>query len=285
MKKILFTTAYSKHSKNVWRYTLELAKYFNAAITLMHVYESDKLTEITDEEEYLAFDADSNDTTFAEQQAMEETEKLQEFAKVHTTSKYKGIPIDVFATDGFVADSIIKEQERGQYDLVVVGTVTRKLSERIFGSVSIKVLNGVNSSVLLIPPDVAFYGIQKVIYTTNFEERDQVAIQYLLDWIQAFQATLHLLHVSPNSSASKIAKEKMSKLMDNFKQDGNREKMTYQLLEGPETEMIEEYRQFTGSDMIALLSHKKGFFSKLFDTSLTEELAVETMIPLLVLKG
>jgi hypothetical protein len=38
MKKILFPTAYTTHSKVAYRYTQKVAQYFNTGITLVHIY-------------------------------------------------------------------------------------------------------------------------------------------------------------------------------------------------------------------------------------------------------
>lgn len=40
MKKILFPTAYNPHSKVAFRYAQKLVQYFEASITLVHIYES-----------------------------------------------------------------------------------------------------------------------------------------------------------------------------------------------------------------------------------------------------
>ena len=284
MKKILFTTAYGKHSKNVWKYTLHLAKYFQASITLMNVYKQDTLAEIIDEERYLENEYQDDVPLLSEDQYEEELQTLKVFATEHTSKRFKDIPLDFYVTEGFIANSILEMQASNADDLVVMGTAQSRFSDRLFGNVALKVLNDATCAVLLIPPDSIFFGINKIIFTTNFEPSDRQAIRYLLEWSKAFDSRVHLLHIYPNPKARKLAIEQMDVLMKSFENINDRERLAFQLLEGDKAEMLETYRAFTGSDMIALFPQKRRFFSKLFDASLTKQLAQETLIPLLVLK-
>ncbi len=285
MKKILFTTAYGKHSKNVWKYTLQLAKYFQASITLLHVYNQDTLAEIIDEERYLDFDYADYTPELSEDQYLEELQDAKVFAEENTSKSFKGIPLNFHISKGFIANTILETQVSKGFDLVVMGTAQERFTDRLFGSVALKVLNDATCPVLLIPPNSTFWGIKKIIYTTNFEPHDRKAIDYLMEWSKAFGSTVHLLHVYPNALAGKLAIEKMNALMKSFERTEEWDYLTFQLLPGDKAKVIEEYRAFTGSDMIALFPQKRRFFSKIFDASLTKQLAKETLIPLLVLKN
>lgn len=284
MKRILFTTAYGKYSPNVWKYTLHLAKYFQASITLMHVYKQDTFAEVIDEERYLTNDSPDNVPMLSEEQYKEELQNLKVFAAENTGKRFLNIPLSFYVSEGFIANTILEAQASGDFDLLVMGTTKERFSNRLFGSIALNVLNDSTDPVLLIPPDSTFYNIKKIIFTTNFEPGDRQAILYLLEWSKAFDAKVHLLHISPNSMAEKIALEKMNDLMKSFDNTKERQQLTFQLLKGEKAKAIEEYRTLTGSDMIALFPQKRRFFSKVFDTSLTKQLAQETLIPLLILK-
>ncbi len=282
MKKILFTTAYALSSKNTWQFVIRLAKHFGAQITLMHVYEDASVSFLLGnlDEEMV-----ENLETFNASKFEEEKKRLHKFVIDNTPKEDYSAAVKFIVATGNTASAILQEEQENNYDLIVMGTTTSSsLTDALIGSVSQKVLSQATTPVFLVPPMAAYHGIKKIAYATNFESGDLNAIQHLMEWVQAFDAKLHLLHVDRKTYGGTQAAERMENLIRIFKENSESDSISYQLLEGNITKSIEEYLKITGSDMIALTTHKRGFFAQLFDSSVTNQIALESMVPVLIYK-
>jgi nucleotide-binding universal stress UspA family protein len=282
MKKILFTTAYSNSSKNTWQFVLRLAQHFGAQITLMHVYEDASVSFVLGNLDEKMVE---NLENFNASKFEEEKNRLHKFAVENTPKQDYALSVKYIVATGNIASAILQEEQENNYDLIVLGTTTSSsFSDTLFGSVSQKILAQATTPVFLVPPMAAYHGIKKIVYATNFEQGDLMAIQHLMEWIQAFDAKLHLLHVDRKTYGGTQAAERMENLIRIFKESSGADSLSYQLLEGNITKSIEEYLKMTGSDMIALTTHKRGFFAQLFDISVTNQIATESMVPVLIYK-
>lgn len=283
MKKILFTTDFSKYAPNTWKYALKLAQHFDAEITLLHVVQTVQASFSGDgvmEEMY-----EDQTLLFQEQEYKKALLKLEDFSIKNTPKQFHSIPLAYKAAFGFISSAIIEEERTGGYDLVVVGTSTTPVfPQRILGTVATKVMNQTTTPVFLVPPTARFYGIRKIIYATNFAAGDTDAIKLLMEWAYVFKSKLHLLHVKQASVEAQQAADKMKQLIARFETDNETDIIVQQILEGNIVKGIAAYIEFTGSDMVALTRHKRGLFERLFKSSVTNTMSMETMIPVLVFK-
>ena len=286
MKKILFTTAYSEGSKYIWEYTLRLAKYFNAQITVMHVAEMVKELHYASDQSMM--DEEWRNFPELDQEGNVENEKLKlrDFITKNTHERFNLIPFHFVVSSGSVSEAILEEEATGEYDLVVIGTSQgNSLGERVFGRTSEKVVDGSNTPVFLVPPKAKYISIEKIVYATNFEFHDLKCINEMFHWMEAFYAKLHLLHVYKEDTDAKKAMDKMLTLMRTFQEPNEAGVMTFQVMKGDVVKNIEDYLLLSGADLIALCNNKKGVLSRLLDESITHQLSAESMVPILVFKN
>lgn len=282
MKNILFATAHSAFSKNTWKYVLRLAQHFGATVTLLHVFEEPSPIFAGDGimEEF----ANGNMDKFKAEQHKREVEKLRAFAQDKPKQYHSVITKGLVRIDvGGIANTILKEEQTGKYDLLVLGTATKaKLINRILGSVSKSIVNESNTPVFLVPPSGFFRGINKIAYATNFKYDDIGRMNRLLEWMKVFDAELHLLHVYEKDNEKSDAIAKMNRLMTHFQ--GTGAKLHHELIKGKVIDSIRNYMSLTKMRMIALNTHKRGMLAQLFQASETDELAFESAVPVLVFK-
>jgi len=283
MRQILFPTAYSSQSKAAYRYAQKLAQYFEAGITLVHVYQSPTIVlakHATKKNEL----ANQDGETFADNLWAEELEKLKAFAAEMQAKQFQDIPLDYIATDGPVIDQLLQVQQQNKFDLAVMGMRRHQTTERLFGNTVYRLIDHLNCPLLLIPPGARYLGINKIIYSTAFEVGEKDAIEHLMDWCSTFEATLHLAHVHKLGNQEK-GNQQMDLLLQDFQEELEGGILTTQLLEGKIPKAISEYIDFTGSDILAIHKRPQGFWKQLREGSLTKTLSEEVMIPLLVLKS
>ena len=283
MKEILFPTAYSSHSKVAYRNAQKLAQYFGASITLVHVYESPgplMTGSIALENEL----ASKSLQSFADRQWAEQMDKLKDFAEEMNAKQFQDISLDFIVTDGIVLDELLEINRKNHFDLVVMGMRRHNLISRLFGNTTYGLIDKMDCPVLLIPPDAHYMGVDRIVYGTAFEFGDIKAIDHLMDWCQAFDANLHVLHVYSKEDKQE-ASQKMTKMINHYQEEQDKGVIEFKLSEGKIAEALEQYIDFSKADILAIHRRKQGFWQRINEGSLTKQLAEEVKVPLLVLKS
>jgi len=282
MKKILFPTAYSAHSKIAFRYAQTLAKYFEASITLIHVYEK-SVPVVTslgmvskDELKEFAFSKESR--------YKDQIGRLYSFAASLKSDEFADVSLDFIAVEGDTITKLIEIQQEAKFDLVVMGTRRAGLADRIFGTTTSTLIDKMTSPILLIPPDAFYMGIDKIIYGTALEFNDQETIKELLEWCQVFEAKLHLLNVHTEED-SISANKKMAYLKSTYESESLLGIMTFQTMEGDLVNAIKSSVNVASADILAIHKRKQDFWERIIEGSLTKTLTETVKIPILVYNG
>jgi len=282
MKQILFPTAYTPHAKIAYRYTQKLAQYFNAGITLVHIYSNpnpfpDSELEFVDEPKQQSM-MDSDDERWEE-----ELSKLKAFASEMNTKQFHDIPMDYVVTDGNVVVELLEILKQENFDLLVMGMRKRNVISRLFGSTANQLIEKVDCPILLVPPGTTFLHIDKIVYGTAVKFGNRNAIDRLLDWAQAFDASLHMLHLYRSKNKEADAKL-MTDLKEEFKPENEAGIITFQMLEGNTKDILNWYTAFQGTVLLAVHWRKQGMLQEIMEGNLTNALVEKATAPLLILK-
>lgn len=269
MKKILFPTEFSKHAPAVFNYAVELAYFFEAKLIMVHAFGKPEVRATSQKSL-----ADKADTV---------VEKLVDLVDNHIPADYKDkIKIDYHAKVGFPAESILELALEEEVDLIVMGMTGRTNAlETIFGSCALAVLNRADCQVLAIPEKAKFEGIDNIAFTTNFEFMDFEAIHYLKKWSKVFDAPIHCLHIVEKNENETVALKKMMVIRETFKDDPMVEG---DIRLGDFVNGIEKFAKSKKADIVAMLSHKRNFISRIVESSSMKGVAKRISIPLLVIK-
>jgi nucleotide-binding universal stress UspA family protein len=184
-------------------------------------------------------------------------------------------------------DSLVKAinntAEAGNYGLVVMGTAgADNLSRHFFGTHTVEVLEKVNVPLLIVPADFYQSDIRKIVYATNYQEGDDQSIVQLINFADTLQAELTILHVSDKGKPAN---------METFEayRDFISERFYYNIplkIEQVSYSDVEEgllnYMQQNQTDLLAMLTRKRGYFGEMFHESLTKKMALLAEYPLLV---
>lgn len=282
MKKILFTTAYTNHSKEAFRYAQQLAYHFGASITVVHVYPSLSPIFISNGELTEYEDSYPSEAS-ADHQWQEQVLHLQAFVEELTLEQFQDIEIDYIATDGDVVEQLLEIQQTNQFDLVIMGMRRHNRLGRLFGNTTYAMIDQVDCPLLLIPPDTHFMGIEKMIYATAFELGEVRSIDWLLDWCLAFDSRLHILHITSKEEHGN-AMRNMVTMMEHFQKENEAEIINFQILDGKVADLVKTYTSKQHADLLTVHHRKRGFWQRLKEASLTKQLSEDLKVPLLVLK-
>jgi hypothetical protein len=165
--------------------------------------------------------------------------------------------------------------------MIVMGTKgTSGITEKLLGSVASHVIQHANRPVLAIPDEARFAGIHHITYATTFDEQEFKVIDGLLAFAKLFDAQISCVHIQQKT-------DKWIHLQHDFfrniySNELSHEKMDFFILNSEEVvEGLSHFAMERESDVIAMLTHKRTAFSRLFHPSITRKVALHSEIPLL----
>ncbi|MFA6086948.1 universal stress protein [Mucilaginibacter sp.] len=174
---------------------------------------------------------------------------------------------------------IIQERKVG---LVVIGSRTDSAIDHvIFGSDTMDVIDHAACPVLVIPPKAEMNKLKKVTLAIAFELADINAISYMTDLGRQLGFELEVVHVSlPEENDDPVKENAVLAHLNTVKQ----EHITYQEVGGKDViRRLNKLCKESCSDMLALVHHRDGFLSGLFDRSTTATALDNQAIPLMVI--
>lgn len=275
MKTILFPTDFSVNANNALDYAIGIAKRENSEIVLIHAY-------------YNIFVSGEIPAQFILEQ-MENTKKeagnkLAELNKKVTIEKIKCRTITYEDT---AVQMIIEESKKLNPDLIIMGTKGASgLLGNILGSTTSKVIEKVKCPVLVIPEHALFRPIQNILFMTEYQESDIMAIKFIAEFALLFDACLTIVHVCEDEeSLVKVEEEKMENFRIKLTQATNYEKLVFKIsYEDDFIQSLDHYTKNIFPELIAMSTHPRGVLEKLFQSSNTRKVVLETQIPLMTFR-
>ena len=270
MKTILVPTDYSNAGNNAMHYAAALAREAEAKLVL---YNALKLP---------VHAANTLLTANSLSKLINENKvKLQRLAA--DVSKQYGIEVEPYCSVSIVAEEIIELVEKLKVDLVVMGMREGSDDFGYFGSVTAYVVEQALFPVLVIPEEVSFQGIERILFACdNNCIRPENKLPILKDIALTFQAEVEVLHVNkvkePIEVEEAVHHEKPSGLEEILKGVGHvyRDVTDEHVLSG-----IEKGVRSYQADILVMIPNHTGFWDSLFNRSKTRKMALTTNVPLL----
>lgn len=153
MKKILVTTDGSDHSKKALLEAKQLGEYSGADVVIMHVMKEVVINPYGTMEHSNLFSKSTTDQGDFAEKVFHDAKKMAETLLEDSLALFSDFPREVktILIRGDAGDEIIREAEKGGYDLVVMGSRgLGTFSRAMLGSISNKVLNHVDVNVLIV---------------------------------------------------------------------------------------------------------------------------------------
>lgn len=272
MNTILFPTDFSDSARNAFTYALHLADKINASITTLHVERYADLDALhlpsTAKRLQELIQNDDLETYRAEAKLMHEEAAKEFLQKVELTHLLKS---------GEIVDTILKTAKEENADMIVMGTKGASgLKEIFMGSVASNVIEDSPIPVLAVPDEASFSSIDKIAYATNLEYLEESILQQAVDFATLFGAEVRIIHI--NVSHTNYADEKMDKWRERFK---HRRNVSFEVVPGTDIlKGITKYVEDNDIDILAMLTHRRTFYQKIFTVNYTEKVCLHTDVPL-----
>lgn len=277
MRAILFPTDFSDIATNAFVYALHIAKSIDAKIYVLYTYVEPVLSathaghpELIGEV-YQTIELNQFETYKKKTQGMREIAEKEGAAEVELVFLFE---------EGPVASVVKKIAEREKIHLVVMGTHGESgFLSKIIGSNTVNVIKSIQNPVLAVPPHAKYQGIKRVVFTTLFRDKDKPALREALVMAKAVNARLDCLNILRNSKVDDILLQ-----TENWRHEFPNEDINYVLLDEVESveNTITTYLLENNIDILAVVKRNRSFFDRMFNNSVSNNLAFHSKVPILV---
>jgi len=267
MKKIIVPTDFSTSSDNAIKYALNLAKVFNAEISILHAFYPGK-------ELNTGYMIDP-DIELKRRARLEELER--QLADKESEDEANAVKISSKFVLGFPIEEIVTQSKNADQIVVMGATGTSGVIGRLFGSVSSNVVQQAECPVLLIPSNANFKSYENVMYASDQAMLDDQVERLFVPWIEKFTTKIHVVHIRKDNE---VVKEYERKIFDNVHPDYLSRK---DIVSDKVVTSLNEYAEKEQIDLLVLSTRRKSFWENLVHTSITKEMALKPSLPILIL--
>lgn len=274
MKKILVPTDFSKGADNAIKFAMALAKKEKAKIVLVHAFDISKIIPYTFTPSLMI----EKDIKANEQKT---NIKLRAVCFMIRESK---IECEYFNKIGPAVSVILETIKESKPDLVIMGTKGASgIKEMLMGSQTASVIEKAKCPVIAVPANAIFKGIKKIMYATDYNKNDIMALKEVVEIATLFNAKITVLHVSDEKFYPFNEKAYLTDFKNKVEKKIKYKKIAYKLAFGKHlTNVIEKQIQKASANLLAMSTRHRNLIEKIFDGSVTKKMAFHTRFPLLV---
>ncbi|WP_276496358.1 universal stress protein [Pontibacter litorisediminis] len=282
MKTILVPIDYSNNSRNALAYALEIARVTGAELVLFHAFYP-----------IMTPPASLNATDVI--LALEEgkARSLEDFGRINLAEigtanghlgAYKNLRLKAVAKMGGSYEMILEAIRQQEAELVVMGMQGGgALSQALLGSNTISVMQESKVPILAVPENIPFHRFEKVLFATNLSKMPATAdLEPLRDFVMAFQAKLHVLHLYRNNLQLASFDPHMAQEQLAAKLQGIEMSFAYDISEEVASD-IQQHIQELQADLLVLIPQRHNFLERLLNKSVTGKITAHPLVPLLAL--
>lgn len=265
IQKVLILSDFSEVSFHLLTYGSALAQYLNAQVWVQHAY-------------YIPSNVAGE--TLVPEDVREHYEKRIRLSFDRLKEKLPLLEekeVSLVVNYGDLVTEMNRLIDREQIDLVMVGNHGGGFLTNILGSHTVKVIQHAHCPVLSVPKQATFHPYQRLVWATDLKPIHAETWDYLTAFVQTFQTHLDIIHVGEKSEEF----EKTSLIMYSGCHTFSHRFFNLYL---PDIEKgIQQHIHDYQNDLLVLLPHAHSFFDRLFQKSITRQLAFQGNIPLLTI--
>ncbi|MEM1136596.1 MAG: universal stress protein, partial [Bacteroidota bacterium] len=269
MNKILVPIDFSQNSINALNYAVEIAKELESSITIFNTYPID----IPMGMEYssgIYMQTLNAEIKYDRQVRLREIAQKFEDEVYQTTGEQ--VEINEIVQEGVAADSIAAIAEEKAMDMIIMGTKgATGLEEVLLGSITVSVIEKVKIPVLAVPENSSFNYLRKIVYATNFDDKDTEIIDTLQNLGEYFKSEITCLHVNTDPALSYADDLSMDVLKRNYFFNPVSQINFKILADKKVTRGLEEYLSENDIDLIVVKPIERGFIERIFHKSISKQ--------------
>lgn len=270
--KILVPIDYSQCSESAFRYAQQYASQFeNSQVILYHAV-------------YGFIDMSMPMTAeFIDSFLLAAKVKMQDFAQDHTILQDTTVQIEQITEMGLPAIGIIDVVESQNIDLIIMGTRDKhNIFDKLFGTTSTSILQNSKVPVIFIHQDTSYRHISKTVFGFDLSTDLQQPIKTYSKLNASYLSSTTFLHIGGNTS--EVVDRIDGIINDMYDHDNPIYSYDVDMINSDEiTTSIIDYSIMKRADMLVLAHAKRGMWHKIFGKSISEAIAHEFQLPVMIL--
>lgn len=183
---------------------------------------------------------------------------------------------------GNFSTSLNSAIEEHNIDFVVMGTTGASGLKKLIGTNAASAITHASCPLLVIPDDVNFNAPKTVGLLYDFKEiQDASILEPLKELVTKHNSFLEILNVYCTGETIGTNAIAGVTMLENL---GDYIESEFCFVENEEIPKgVESYMESNKPDMLAAITHDRGFIQRIFHPSITKKIAMATTVPLLVL--
>jgi nucleotide-binding universal stress UspA family protein len=282
MKKILVPTDFSTEAGNALRAAAYISRQSGAGVHILHVLDvsmGGSFSAMGQVQDY------SMDDLFVMKLMEVNKKRLHNMADELRETGVSDVTYDVRV--GAIYNAITEGVEAMGAELVVMGTKgSSGMAELLVGSNTERIVRFSRVPVLSVKNIPDDFAVRTIVFASNFEADQLLAVSKIKNLQDLFSANLHLVYVNvPNSfTNSRVIRQRMQAFVDRYRLQG------YQFTiynDDSEEKGIIHFAEEVDADLIAVATHGRTGLSHLLSGSIAEDIVNHANRPVLTvnLKG
>ncbi|MBI2271417.1 MAG: universal stress protein [Bacteroidetes bacterium] len=189
-----------------------------------------------------------------------------------------------------VVENISEVIDEQFIDLIIIGTHGATGFRKVFvGSNTANVIEESYCPVLAIPHKYKFNGIKTIAYASSDLDNLKKELKKIIPVAKKLETSLEVFHITAGAESLIEKHEKFNSevFMKSLSRLFKFHNMSLYVINGGKNILIDAIGNFVKHnkpDILTMLTHKRGFFEKIFNTSQTKEISYKLSVPLMVLK-
>jgi len=268
MKTIIIASDYSATANNALQYAASLARVFKADLLLFNVFHPSVHV------------SNSLVSAGAMDHIIKNNEDQLNQLAAETARQYQ-INVTGVSRAADTIEALEDYISSHPADLLVMGMDSGLTEYQLFGNTTTAAIRRLKCPVLVVPNDVPFKNIQKILYACEYTYLHQDNhLDLLREITRRFAAELRVFHVETEALTPAVVNDQI-RVIDALMKNVDH---TYTFAENADIieGIIQEVEEWP-ADLLVMVPHKAGFWESLLKVSNTREMALRTRIPLLIL--
>lgn len=267
MKNILVPTDFSENADKALDFAMALAHKFGATLHILHAYHS------TSHAGHLA-----NVNRVIKEDREQEMEKFLADTKASISFE---LDIKGYCSKGYAVEKIELYSKKLDVDLVIMGTLgASNLGKRLMGSTTSNLINTTDTPVLAIPSNVIYSDLANMVVALDALNAPKPhLLNPMVSIAQKLDLAINLVHVSSEQLHTDIDPSIKDYLV------GFGVKFTYTKVQSNDVlEGLLHFAHQKGNSLLCMVSHQRTWFENIFHESVSQKVALQSDLPLLVLQ-
>lgn len=276
MKRILFPTDFSATSLNAFVYALKLAHSLKAEIVTLHTYDYPQpdymgapiflpdIYQVTDLAEFENFKG--------------HVPLLHDLAQ---KQQLESVPVSHVLEYGDLISNIEDLHQKEPFDYIVMGTKgATGWVDTFLGSVSRRVINEAPVPVFVVPEQAQFSPFKKFLFITSYAPEEMAVFQKVLALAKIYHAHVDCLYVKADHSTADNLE------LHDWKTIFDEPNIRFHRLHSRDIEgSVLDFIALHHIDVLAMTTHHRNFFERVFQTSLSEKFIYHAQLPMFTVKA